>query len=440
MRVKVTEKQVMITELDPIIQGEFGINRCDFSLPESFDGLSVTAIFNGIPVPLTDGKCIIPALKNGNCIFGVYAYRKNGEDMELMYSPKPTMFFVEKGSYCEDVNEEIIPEVFDYEIYCRMLQGYWRELFGENTLTQYKGNANEHQFYSAKAVNDMLTDIAERFDTTFNGLATTTELENLKKELQGDLETVSAMVGSEPETLTIVERADAVFDWSTSNGVVRYVQQEDVIDSFPLLIAGGTYRVTLDGVTKEFVMLKKAEVNSNRDNYEFQLGNMAVESGEGDEGDYYITFLDNGDDIHFEFGIKSTDDIHSFKIEYIDKGAISLVSSLDDLVLIDETAPEYGYYVKTIKLLISSDLNYALRITLNGSSVDETIKQDTFTVEGDTMTIKYFGNMGLMGMGDDTGEQYLIVVIGGYMQIMFSPEITVTEFKLDFLGISGGAE
>ncbi len=156
MKVKVTEKQVMITEITEIYEGEFGINRCDFSLPKAFDGLTVTAVFNGIPVPLTDGKCIIPALSNGNCIIGVYAYRKNGEETELMYSPKPTMFFVGKGSFCREINEEIIPEVFDYETYCRMLQGYWRELFGENTLGEYTENATEHQFYSAKAVNDMI--------------------------------------------------------------------------------------------------------------------------------------------------------------------------------------------------------------------------------------------------------------------------------------------
>lgn len=161
MKVKVTEKKVMITEISEVYEGEFGINRCDFSLPESFEGLSVTAIFNGIPVPLTDGKCIIPSLKNGNCILGVYAYRKNGEETELMYSPKPTMFFVGKGSFCREIDEEIIPEVFDYETYCRMLQGYWRELFGANTLTEYKEKATEHQFYSAKAVNEICQKMTE---------------------------------------------------------------------------------------------------------------------------------------------------------------------------------------------------------------------------------------------------------------------------------------
>lgn len=171
MKVKVTEKKVSIMEESDIFEGEFGINRCDFSLPKVFDGLAVTAVFNGIPVPVTDGKCIVPSLPNGNCILGVYAYLKNGDETELMYSPKPTMFFVGKGSFCREINEEIIPEVFSYETYCQMLQGYWRELFGENTLEEYKADANEYQYYSAKVLNEMY------------------------HNLKGDVEEASALVG-----------------------------------------------------------------------------------------------------------------------------------------------------------------------------------------------------------------------------------------------------
>ena len=245
-------------------------------------------------------------------------------------------------------------------------------------------------------------------------------------------------IGSQP--LTIIERTDAVFDWTTSNGVVRYVQQEEHIGEFPLIIAGGTYRVTLDGVTKEFVMQKKAEVNSNRDRYEFQLGDISIDSGGGNEGDYYITFFDNGDDRHFEFGIKTTDDTHNFKIEYIHKGEISLVISPDDLALNDEDYPENGYYAKTINLLISSDLSYVMKITINGVEVEEALKYKDVTMDGETMTVPHFGNMGLMGMGEDTGEQYFIMCWGGNFMINFSPEITVTDFKLDFLGLPGASE
>lgn len=159
MKVKVTEKRLVITELTEVYEGEFGVNRCEFSLPQCFDGLSVTAIFNGIPVPLTDGKCIIPNLSVGNCVLGVYAYRKNGDDTELMYSPKPTMFFVGKGSYCKDINEEVIPGVFDYETYCGMLQEYWREILSSNTLPEYTEAATEYQYYSAKLINELYHNI-----------------------------------------------------------------------------------------------------------------------------------------------------------------------------------------------------------------------------------------------------------------------------------------
>ena len=159
MKVKVTEKQVIITERDQVNEGEYGINQCEFTLPESFQGLSVTAIFNGIPVPLNDGKCLIPSLEEGNCVLGVYAYSQTLGETEIMYSPKPDEFRVENGSFTGDVSEEIIPKVFDYETYCRMLQVYWREIINSNTLPEYTEDATENQYYSAKVLNEMYRSI-----------------------------------------------------------------------------------------------------------------------------------------------------------------------------------------------------------------------------------------------------------------------------------------
>ena len=65
MKVKVTENDVFITENSPVNQGDYGVNECEFQLPESFKGLNVTAVFSGIPVPVANGKCIIPSLKQG---------------------------------------------------------------------------------------------------------------------------------------------------------------------------------------------------------------------------------------------------------------------------------------------------------------------------------------------------------------------------------------
>lgn len=176
MTVTVTEKEVKITDLNQVNAGEYRVGKCEFVLPQCFYGLSVTAVFNGIPVPLVNSECYIPPLNSGDCVLGVYAYRKTGGEVELIYSPKPTVFCVEKGSYSENEGELKVPELFDFEEYCSMLRDYWQEIIDGNTLGEYTENATEKQYYSAKTLNDMYL------------------------KLQGNLDEISALVGN-PTTL-----------------------------------------------------------------------------------------------------------------------------------------------------------------------------------------------------------------------------------------------
>ncbi len=118
MRVSVSEKKVTITENSQVNYGEHGVNVCFFTLPECFNDLCVTAVFDGIPVPVSGGECVIPSLKKGNVTLGVYAYKRAGEQMEVMYSPKPTVFYVGDGSFCEDEMAEEVPAVGRFEEYC----------------------------------------------------------------------------------------------------------------------------------------------------------------------------------------------------------------------------------------------------------------------------------------------------------------------------------
>lgn len=171
MKVKVTEKQVMITEAGQVNAGEYGVNLCEFILPESFEGLCVTAMFNGIPTPLVDSQCYIPSLESGTCVLGVYAYRQNLGETELMYSPNPDEFKVGRGSFTENINEEHIPKGSEFDLHLQMLKEKWAELIKSNTVPQYTENATENQYYSANALNEMY------------------------RSLQGDLERVSALVG-----------------------------------------------------------------------------------------------------------------------------------------------------------------------------------------------------------------------------------------------------
>jgi hypothetical protein len=95
---------------------------------------------------------------------------------------------------------ELIPEVFDYETYCQMLQGYWRELFGENTLNEYMENVTEHQFYSAKAVNEIV--------------------DNIKTKIMGELDEIGDLVGGETEEATelVADLGDIEFAYSSGDG------------------------------------------------------------------------------------------------------------------------------------------------------------------------------------------------------------------------------
>ena len=128
MVVEVTKQRVIIKESTVINSDELCVNKCRFILPDCFEGLSVTAVFNGIPVPVADGECYVPALKKGNAVLGVYAYAENGEELKLMYSPSPCTFYVSQGSFCEAVSEEAIPQISQYEQYCKMLEEKYNEL------------------------------------------------------------------------------------------------------------------------------------------------------------------------------------------------------------------------------------------------------------------------------------------------------------------------
>lgn len=164
MKIKVTKEAVAITENSCINDGEVGINTCEFDLPECFEGLSVTAVFNKIPVPIYNNVCNIPSLKKGTATVGVYAYANDMHDVVLMYSPKPAVFYVNCGSYTEDTCDEERPFIGPYEEYCRLYANRLIESLSEygaektlNKVTEIGSTATDEQYPSTKAVYDFVT-------------------------------------------------------------------------------------------------------------------------------------------------------------------------------------------------------------------------------------------------------------------------------------------
>ncbi len=156
MKVIITKETVVITEYSCINEGEVCVNTCYFDLPECFEGLCVTAAFNNIPVPVTDNKCNIPSLKKGTVTLGVYAYREDENGVTLMYSPKPTVFYVNQGSYSEEIGVEEMPSVTEFEKYCtqfsEMAMGILEDAeMPSNKVTEITEESTDEQYPSAKA-------------------------------------------------------------------------------------------------------------------------------------------------------------------------------------------------------------------------------------------------------------------------------------------------
>lgn len=132
MKIGVTKQQVSILVPERINSSEKGVNTCEFVLPDEFDGLTVTAAFNGVPVLIEDDfTCVIPPLEKGDCTLGVYAYREDEGAVELMYSPSPAAFFVERGSYETQNGSEIGVDISLYEQYCILIRNQADSLMAE---------------------------------------------------------------------------------------------------------------------------------------------------------------------------------------------------------------------------------------------------------------------------------------------------------------------
>ncbi len=161
MRVKVTKDAVAITEYTSVNAGERGVNLCELQLPAEFSDLTVTASFNNIPVPVSEGECVIPTLKKGTAVLGVYAYKEGEQGVELMYSPKPTVFYVSEGSYTGEVAVESAPSAGEFEKYCQQFTALLAERVADSEKTKNKTTAltedsTHEQYPTAKAVYDGL--------------------------------------------------------------------------------------------------------------------------------------------------------------------------------------------------------------------------------------------------------------------------------------------
>lgn len=131
MRVNITANTCTIDNNVYLNAGEYNINKFYFTFSEEYlDEYVKKALFidkDGTPIEMViaNNECDIPydILKNpGTYIFGVYAYEMNGTELALRYSPEPTHFYVNKGSYMEDGTSPTEPTPDEFAQYYQAMQ------------------------------------------------------------------------------------------------------------------------------------------------------------------------------------------------------------------------------------------------------------------------------------------------------------------------------
>lgn len=120
-KVVILSKNIFITE------GSSNTIKCIFKLPEEYQDLTNVAVFitdddmcykrlifnNEVNIPLS------ALIRNTRIAIGVYSYRKNEDEqkIKLIYSPRPAGLNIEKGSYKEFSEDEIIFSQSDFDLW-----------------------------------------------------------------------------------------------------------------------------------------------------------------------------------------------------------------------------------------------------------------------------------------------------------------------------------
>lgn len=122
MKVQVTINNVKIIKETGLNENEYNIHEFEFEFVEEYEGLTKKAVFTDANEQsyietIVNNKCSVPTEvlhKNEYVTIGVYAYEVENEELKLRYSPQPTHFFVNEGSY-KSVNNSTPPTPSEIE-------------------------------------------------------------------------------------------------------------------------------------------------------------------------------------------------------------------------------------------------------------------------------------------------------------------------------------
>ena len=210
MKIKVTKDNVTIDKDELYHAGEYNIHDCTFDFSEEYTDILVKKALFGVDnkfyeMSILNNQCEIPydVLKsNGMVILGVYAYEVLEDKLKLRYSPMYDKFFVNLGSYQENIeNQEEITST-QFEQYMQALQNGLAEVQSSiDKLNETTDNAN-----------NLIDDINKKLESgEFDGVGITTITSG--QAIQQNDNTIT------PITVNKTDGSQQIFNVSAKNGI-----------------------------------------------------------------------------------------------------------------------------------------------------------------------------------------------------------------------------
>ena len=240
MKIKVDVNNVTIIEKSDIHKGEYNINKCVFEFSSEYTkDLIYRAVFsciNGSYYQLIlNNECNIPEEilreKDANIELGVYAFILNDDnELELRYSPKPTYFKVENGSY-KDADKTEIPSPTDYEKF----------------LNEFNRNANEK---------------TEAFDENYKNKKS--EIDKVAEVVSKDKSDIEEMKKSVETSEDNAKKSEENAKKSEENAEKSYQASVDIATGLSLLAFYVDENLKLHVVSESELINQKFNLNKNK--------------------------------------------------------------------------------------------------------------------------------------------------------------------------------
>ncbi len=189
MDIKVNINDVKIKKIDKLNSGEYNIHFCNFTFSQEYENLVLVAIFSKenekYKMFIENNTCTIPnelLKKTGYIKIGVYAYKSEDEDLILRYSPKPTVFFIEEGSY-DEANESEEPTPSQIEQLGQLIQNLQTSL---NSLNNDIENIQEDLQANINSLSTQIEGLQQNLSNLSNSFDELNQVSIIKEENDGN--------------------------------------------------------------------------------------------------------------------------------------------------------------------------------------------------------------------------------------------------------------